>query len=433
MIDLWHRLGGFTQDVLFLVGLIMPLALTGVLLLRGFAPWPLVRALLRRYLWINLIFTGLITLAVAMGTGLIAQERAVREGTARAADKFDMVIGAPGSELTLMLASVFLEPAVIPLLSGDVYNEIAETPQVAFAAPLGFGDSYAGAPVVGTTMELVEHMADGRLEGAGFSASLDAIAGAEIDLLIGDTFVPAHGVGAAAEEGLHEDIYTVVGRLPPTGSPWDRAIIVPIEGVWETHGLASGHREPGRLGPPYVAELFPGTPAIVVRPDNLPAAYAIRNQFDRREDTMAIFPGLELAGLYALMGDLRDVMSILLTVTQLIAAASVLTGLFVLSRLFARQLDLLAVLGAPQRFSFAVLWSYATTLLIVGTLLGLVFGIGVSAFLSGLIAAESGVATSARLGLNELHLAAGFVTLASLTALIPAMIAGRRPANLTLR
>jgi len=35
--------------------------------------------------------------------------------------------------------------------------------------------------------------------------------------------------------------YTVVGRLPRLGTPWDHAILVPIESVWETHGLGNGH------------------------------------------------------------------------------------------------------------------------------------------------------------------------------------------------
>ncbi len=35
----------------------------------------------------------------------------------------------------------------------------------------------------------------------------------------------------------------MVGRLKPTGTPWDRAIITPIEYNWMVHGLGTGHAE----------------------------------------------------------------------------------------------------------------------------------------------------------------------------------------------
>ncbi len=51
--------------------------------------------------------------------------------------------------------------------------------------------------------------------------------------------------------------------------------------------------------------------------------------------------------------------------TQVLVTAGVLTGLIALARLFARRLALLRALGAPGRFVFAVVWSYAATLIVL--------------------------------------------------------------------
>ena len=424
MSDLWVSLSASGQNTLLFLALLLPGGLVGLALLWGFRPWPLVRALLYRYRAINAIFVILLAVATGLGIGVTALERGIREGTARAADKFDLVVGTPGSELTLLFASVFLEPSVVGLIDGATFVEIAESDGVAFAAPLGFGDSYEGAPVVGTTQDLVDHLSEGVLEGRSFDDPFEAVIGHLAPLDIGDVFTPAHGVGDAAITGLHEDELTVVGRMPPTGSPWDSSIIVPIESVWITHGLANGHAPvpegaPEPLGPPFDAAYFPGTPAVVIHPDGLAEAYGLRNAFQSDPGLMAIFPGTELANLYVIMGNIRAAMSTIVGISQGVVAIGVLTTLFVLTQLFARQLGLLAILGAPKRFVLAIVWIYAAVLLIVGTLLGIALGWGSAASLSAMATAQTDIAISARLRWVEAHMAAGFLSLSLVLALIP--------------
>ena len=241
----------------------------GLVVTRGYAPLPLVRALMWRHALISAVFVILIATSLGMGIGLMAQERGLRIGTAQAAEKFDLVITAPGSEVTMMLAAVFLQPSAVPLLDGETFNAVADHPNVDFAAPLAFGDSYRGAPVVGSTAAFVTHLTDGKLDGRMFATSREAVAGANIPVEIGHVFSPAHGIGSAAVEGEHADEITIVGRMAPTGSPWDRSIIVPVESVWEVHGLANGHPyDPAfdtdngttRLGPPTPQTCSPERP-----------------------------------------------------------------------------------------------------------------------------------------------------------------------------
>jgi putative ABC transport system permease protein len=266
--DVWAGVPVGLQDAAVALGLLAPGLLLGLLLWVGLRPWALAGALLWRFRGANMTFVLLIGLAVAVGCGLLAQERALRQGSARAAEPFDLVLGAPGSDVSLVLASVYLQPTDLPLLPGDLYAEVAADPDVDLAAPLAFGDSVDGAPVVGTTAAFVAHLGGDLAEGRLFTDHEEAVVGALVPAAIGDSLEPAHGAGEAAEEHAHGDAaFEVVGRMPTTGSPWDRAILVPVEAVWEIHGLAAGHapERAEQVGPPFDAAYFPGAPAILVR------------------------------------------------------------------------------------------------------------------------------------------------------------------------
>lgn len=425
MSDLWSSLNAQTQDWVLLLALLSPLIVLTTVLFRGFAPLPLLRAMLWRFRWANATFVLLIATSVGMGIGLLAQERGLRIGTAQAADKFDLVISAPGSELTMLLATVFLQPTDSPLLDGETYQSVASDRRVKSATPLAFGDSYQGAPIVGTTADFVERLTGGQILGRMFANNEEAVVGAAIDLPIGAAFEPAHGVGETVEGGHGFDI-TVVGRMPLTGSPWDRALIVSIESVWDTHGLANGHA-PGEthLGPPFNPDYFPGTPSIIVEAGSLIENYQLQNQFSAGSETMAFFPGAVLTRLYRVMGDVRRAMSIMAILSQCLVAISVLLGLVILSRLFSRQLGLLRAIGAPRRFIFAVVWGYAASLLVCGSVLGVGFGLAASEVLGAIVASRTYIAVPTGLGWVEIHLVATFVAATSVLSLMPAVFALR--------
>ncbi|WP_404403526.1 ABC transporter permease [Pelagibacterium halotolerans] len=431
----WDGLPVAAQDALQFVFLLLPAVAIGALVVFGYRPWSLVQAMMWRFKWTNLLFITLIAVSVGIGVGLIAQERGLRQGTARAADKFDLVVSAPGSEITMLFAAVYLQPSDVPLLTGTQYNAIANAENVSLAAPIAFGDSYRSAPVVGTTGDFVTHMTEALADGRMFETRADAVIGANVDLALGERFSPAHGIGDAAEEDAHGHFeYEVVGRMQPTGSPWDKAILVPVEAVWEVHGLPNGHPpdDANTIGPPFIAEQFPGTPAVLVRAEELWANYALRSQFTTNE-TMAFFPGAVLASLHGLMGDVREVMSVMAVVTQVLVTAGVLAGLAILTRLFARRLALLRALGAPRRFAFSVIWSYASILIGLGAILGIVVGLGAAEVISRIVTARTDILVRSSLGWPELHLVAAFVSVTVALALVPAFIALSRPVVTDLR
>ncbi len=437
MTDLWHTLPAAAQDLALLVLLILPGALTAAAVLHRYHPWPLVRALIWRFRTVCAIFALLIAVSVAMGIGLTAQERGLRRATAQAADKFDLIVAAPGSEMAVLMATVFLQPTDLPLLDGVAYAAIADDNRVDLAAPIAVGDSFGGAPIIGTTADLIHHLSDGRITGQIWRSADQAVIGADVPLRIGSEVHPAHGTGDGADTEAHSGhggALIVSGRMAPTGTPWDRAIFVPIETVWGVHGLANGHapQASDQLGPPFDAAYFPGTPAVIVRTRDLWANYTLQSALTNA-DQMAFFPGEVLARLHAVIGDVRQVISILVLATQALVVASVLSALLILTRLFQRQLALLRAISAPNRFVMAVVWSFAAALSTTGAALGCVLGYGAAGLLSALVGARTGMTVTAFPGWSEMHLVAGFVSVTSLLALGPALAVLRQPVAAALR
>ncbi|KAJ54838.1 hypothetical protein ACMU_13820 [Actibacterium mucosum KCTC 23349] len=435
---MWQSLTPFLQNIVLLLTLLAPLVVAGSCVLHGYRTASLTRALMWRYRWANILFVVLIAVSVGLGVGLLAQERGLRQGTALAAEKFNVVVGAPGSDVTLMMASVFLQPSAVPLIDGEVYARIADHPHATLTAPLAFGDSYRGAAVVGTTSDFVDYLSGGLVAGRHFQNSLEAVIGAAAPLQVGEEFDPDHG-RTPAEKSEFEGAHTgaglrVVGKMAPTGTPWDKAILVAVESVWELHGLANGHAptSENQLGPPFDAAYFPGTPAAIVHTDQLFAAYALQAEFNQASETMAFFPGAVLSRLYRVLGDIRQVISVMAFVTQILVAVSVVVGLFVLTLLFRRQMALLYALGAPRRFITGVIWSYGASLLVAGALAGMALGQLATILLSRILSARTDILITAPLGWPEVHLVAGFVGTASVLALLPALAVGRvtSPADL---
>ena len=103
----------------------------------------------------------------------------------------------------MLLAAVYLQPSDVPLLTGAQYADVAATPRVAMAAPIAFGDSVEGAPVVGTIAAFVTHLSGDPAEGRVFGAEGEAVVGAYSPLRVGDTVEPAHGSGPAADTHAH--------------------------------------------------------------------------------------------------------------------------------------------------------------------------------------------------------------------------------------
>jgi len=400
-------------------------------------PFPVVLALFRRSRATILLFVCLVTVAVSLGVAISAQERALRQGSARAADRFDLIVGAPGSQTELLMNIVYLQPSAVELLKPEILARLLAEPKASIVAPIGYGDSVDGFSVVGTTAEFVDHLSGGLAEGRLFETEDEAVIGASAPFLLGETIRPVHGhptggLNIAGSEDGHEGeghhvTLTIVGRMAPTGTPWDAAIVVPVELVWHVHGLPTGHGDGNeRIGPPFAADRLPGVPAVVVKPDTVASAYGLRGAY-RSADATAFFPAEVLVQLFAVLGDVRSVLDVLTLTTQLLVVAAIIAGLMALIQLQRQRFAVLRALGAPRSYIFAVVWTGVTVMVAAGAILGLGLGYAVAQILSAAISRETGVAISAGIGRPELSLAGLLILLGGLVATVPAVLIHRQP------
>lgn len=79
----------------------------------------------------SLFIIFLIACSVALSIAVSISERAFREGSTNAAEKFDLIIGASGSEIQLVLSTVFLQPTKLNLIDYAILNEIKQNPNTA--------------------------------------------------------------------------------------------------------------------------------------------------------------------------------------------------------------------------------------------------------------------------------------------------------------
>ncbi len=402
-------------------------------------PLPMIRADLRGLRWTGVVVVLLVAVAVAVGIALGAQERAFRKASARAADDFPLLIGAAGSKSQLVLTSVYLQLDALPLIDGSALARLGGDDRVAAMAPIAFGDVVAGHPVIGTTADFATRWGRvGLTEGRVFAAENEAVVGAEARFAVGADLTPSHGtaggswptnlgrVGAEEASHRHEHAhYKVVGRLAPTGGPWDRAVIVPVETVWETHHLGNGHAAGvERIGPPFEADKIPDVPAIVVRPKSFAAAYQLRGEW-KKSDTQALFPAEVLVELHSILGDVERILLVASAIDDGLVFLAVTALLVTVTGLRRRRYAVLRAIGAPQGFVLATVWGAAATLMAIGSLTGLGLGWLGAIAVSEVVAGRTGLAVPVALGPSELLWAGSVFLAGSLFALVPAVIAGR--------
>jgi putative ABC transport system permease protein len=399
---------------------------------------------------------ALIALAVGLGVGVSAQERAFREGSTRAADSFDLLIGARGSETQLVLSTIYLQTSPLDLIDGGVLQDLNEDPRVRFASPIGFGDNYRGYPIVGVTAQFLTQHAGQIVEGRVFRAINQVVVGYDVQLEVGATFEPTHGritqVGAEAAHSLLS--YTIVGRLSRLGNPWDRAILAPIEAVWWVHGLPAGHAqyadvfdlgdehagaaqtaalEALPLGPPFDRAYLSGVPAIVVEPTTFGAAYQLRQQYRADERTMALFPAEVLLQIYSLVGDVRDLLAVISVITQVLVVGAILLAVLAALALRRKTIAVLRAMGASQGYIFLTVWLNVTLMIAVGAMLGLLVGWGTAEILSAVFAGRTGLMLPVSLSAQEYTLAGSIVAIGLVLAAIPSLLTYRQSVSTALR
>jgi putative ABC transport system permease protein len=380
-------------------------------------PLPLVVAEMRRNPLGCAAVVALIAVATAFGVVVSAQERALRAASTQAAARFDLIVGAAGSPTQLVLTTVYLQSAPLDLLPAGTLRKLADESGVAALAPVAVTDAYRGYVIVGTTAAFAGAL--GLLEGRMFAGDKEAVAGAEVALPLGETFRPAHGSPVENVLEAHEHAYgvTIVGRLQPSGTPWDRALVVPIETVWAMH--AEDARD-ARV------------PAIVVTPRTVADAYRLRAKY-RASGTIALFPAEALLPLYSLLGDVRAMMGAMAVAFEALLIVAVL--LIIVAVLAGRRqsVGVLRALGAPPAFVVATVWLEGASLIGLGVAAGAPLGAILLQAISRYASLRTGLHIEASLGLPEVTLLGALFVGGSTLAALPSLPLLLRPVAGLLR
>ncbi|MEO1118932.1 MAG: ABC transporter permease [Pseudomonadota bacterium] len=185
-------------------------------------------------------------LLMALGTAsivlLLLVGNQLSDTMSRDARGIDLVLGAKGSPVQLVLSAVY--HADVPTGNIDLAEaeRWAEDPRIANAIPLSLGDSFRGFRIVGTTPAYGAlynaEIANGRWWSGSMEAVVGATAASAAGLEVGSTFAGAHGF---TDGGHSHDsaLYRVVGVLDRTGSVLDRLVLTSLDSVWDLHEPAT--------------------------------------------------------------------------------------------------------------------------------------------------------------------------------------------------
>ncbi len=359
----------------------------------------------------------LLALGIATITVLMLATQQIEERMGRDARGIDMVAGAKGSPMQLVLSAVFHLDAPagnIPLADAMA---LARHRLVKRAIPLALGDSYKGFRIVGTNHDYPAHYGARLAEGSLWTKPMEAVLGADAaratGLRVGAKFAGAHGVGAGGEEH-EEEPYEVVGVLAPTGTVIDRVVLTSVESVWEVHEHGkppSGPREITALLIQYASPL-----AVATLPRAVNAGPTLQ----------AASPAYESARLFRMLGVGVEVLRAFGFVLVLAAGLSVFIALT--NALQERRYDLavMRMLGASRAKLMGLLLVEALVLSAAGALLGLALGHALMELLgAALRAAQQVPVTGWTWAASELWLIVLALGVGALAALLPAWRASR--------
>jgi putative ABC transport system permease protein len=391
-----------------------------------------------RIVWRNLtakplqssIIVVIVALAIALTVTLLLLAEGLHQGLVWATEPFDLIVGAKGSPVQLVLNTVFLQDNPIGNIPAEIVAELQGQPGVAAVIPLGFGDNYRGYRIIGTTAAIFRQettaavlpwlqLAAGRI----FSAPFEAVIGAKVvqdtGLKLGDEFASIHGLSLGEQGEQHrEHPYQVVGILKTVGGPYDQAILVPLPSIWKIHKVTGilpkaddGHEH--------------GVTAILVKPKGYADAMRLYQQFQTEPRAQLIFPAQTIIQFFALMGQGEQILQIIANVVIAITLLTVALALYWSALGRSRDQAILRAIGASSGDLFRLILLEGTLLVVLGVCIGLMTGHGLFLTIAGILQQKTAITIGVGGSWQELYLALGTVGLGMLASIVPAALAYR--------
>jgi putative ABC transport system permease protein len=368
----------------------------------------------------------------------------------------DLVVGAKGSPMQLILSSVFhldIPTGNIPL---DAAEKLSKHPMVKEAIPLSLGDNFRGYRIVGTTTAYPEHY-QAKLKAGGryWKKEMDAVLGAEVasrsGLKPGDTFAGSHGLTSGGE--VHAQFpYTVVGILEPTDSVIDRLVLTGMESVWyihehhhhdhddddgdeadERHEQGVQHHDDHDAGhhADHDAEHHAGeadhdhereVTSLLISYNSPLAAAGLPRLINKTTSMQAASPAFEMARLNAFMGRGTETLKYFAWFLIALAGFGIFAGLYNAMNERRYDLALMRSFGARPGKLFALMMTESLVVSLVGAAVGVVTGHLLVEGISTWLANAKHIHMTGRLFLiEEAWLLPVSLAVGALAALLPAI------------
>jgi putative ABC transport system permease protein len=326
----------------------------------------------------------------------------------------DLVIGAKGDSLQLLLSGVLQLGDPVGHLQAAEAESLRQNPLVAWSAPIGLADNFRGYRVVGTEQKFsflydAELVDGGNFWGTPFDAVLGAKVAKHTGLDVGDRFIAGHGLAKGG--AVHSEPYFVSGILKPTGTVIDGLVLTSLQSLWSAHAATTPR---------------PEMTALLIHTASPAKAAQLQTLINQRPGLQAIVPAAEAARLGASV-------HMRLRIGQGLALALILAGVLAIflslrASLSARRSDIamLRVIGAAPRLALLQVVMEGLLLALAGAASGLLLGhlgLELAAWLS-LPLRNIGITGFAFLP-EEILLLLGTVVLGGLATLIPAWQAYR--------
>ncbi|MFO1019639.1 MAG: ABC transporter permease [Planctomycetales bacterium] len=414
----------------------------------------------------------LTALSVALGITLMVAVLVINSVVERVFNQsstgYDLVVGVKGSPLQLVMKAIFHVGGGMENIPYTYYRDkLLKNPKIKTAIPIALGDTTqeGSFPIIGTTPEFfaVPYLPDRDLKIRGdiLRKPFDAVVGyavyRQIGWDIGKKFQPVHGVGPEAH--VHDDNFTVVGVMAPTGTPIDQSVFINLEGFF----MIGGHEKPADEAAKKAADfaeaagLKPSAaaPAAEKKPDahdhhdhhhhhNIPdeqkelTAVLLKTQaitlnpivireINQEPYAQAANPAEQIGWLKRqVVGNVRTLMLVMTFLIIIVSGVGIFVSIYNSMSDRRKEIAIMRALGAQRGTVFSIILLEAILLCLGGGILGICLGHGLVFLSAPMVEAQTGlILNPLAFEKWELILLPMLVVLASLIGIIPGMTAYR--------
>lgn len=343
----------------------------------------------------------------------------------------DLVVGAKGSPLQLVLSSVFH----IDIPNGNILlsdaKKLEKHPLVKTAIPISLGDNYNGFRIVGTNYNYIENYNAGLKEGRLWQDEMEVVLGALVakknNLKVGDKIVGAHGL--AMHGDAHNNFpYTVVGILNANNSILDRLLLTNLESVWHVHGHEENkerdddkkhqhehnHKE--------IEDNKKEITALLISYKSPIASALLPREINKNTSLQSASVVFEVARLFKLFGGFSDVIKVFGVLLIIIAGFGFFITLLTSVNEKSYDIALIRCLGATKTKVMQFVLLQGFTLALFGVILGLLFSNIFSFFVSTYLSKAKSIEINAfSFGMNEIYVVLAVFIIAIISSIIPAI------------